>query len=207
MPAPTNAMWFRANAIDGSLNPIMDSVAASSSPGDGMVAVTGVPAGVTFEAVRALMYAGCGPLFGWGGGGFKFSVPYFNLITPNAVPIGWISLPTNPSATNTITLNGSAWTFVASGAVGNQTNIGGSAAATMTALVTSLNASADAQVAKNTYAVSPASPTTLQITSKTAGTANNGYTLATNVSGGSVSPGGVMANGMTSAVPAVFTIP
>lgn len=206
MPAPINAMWFRVNAIDGSLNPIMDSVSASSSPGDGMVAVTGVPAGVTYEAIRALLYAGCGPLFGWGGGGFKFSISYFNLITPNAVPVGWISLPTNPSATNTITLNGSAWTFVATGAVGNQTNIGGNAAATMSTLVTNLNASADAQVVKNTYAVSPASPTTLQITNKTAGTGNNGYTLATNVSGGSVSPGG-MTGGATSAVPAAFTIP
>jgi hypothetical protein len=103
-------------------------------------------------------------------------------------------------------LNGTAWTFVASGAAGNQTNIGGNAAATMTTLVTNLNASADAQVVKNTYAVSPASPTTLQITNKTAGTANNGYTLATNVSGGSVSPGG-MTGGMTIANPAEFTIP
>ena len=206
MPAPTNAMWFRANAIDGSLNPIMDSAAASSSPGDGMVAVTGVPAGVTAEVVRTLLYSACGILFGWGSGGFKFSVPYFNLITPNAVPVGWISLPTNPIATNTITLNGNAWTFVASGAVGNQANIGGNAAATMTTLVTNLNASADAQVAKNTYAVLPGSPTTLQITSKTAGTGNNGYTLATNVSGGTVSPGG-MTGGMTYANPAVFTIP
>jgi hypothetical protein len=206
MPAPTNAMWFRVNAIDGSLYPIMDSVAASSSSGDGMVAVTGVPAGVSFEAVRALLYAACGVLFGWGGGGFKFSVPYFNLLTPNAVPVGWISLPTNPIATNTITLNGTVWTFVASGAVGPQTNIGGTAAATMSTLVTNLNASADAQVAKNTYAVSPASPTTLQITNKTAGTGNNGYTLATNVSGGSVSPGGLIG-GATVATPAVFTIP
>jgi hypothetical protein len=204
MPAPINAMWFRVNAIDGSLWPIMDSASSASSPGDGMVAVTGVPAGISFEAVRALLYASCGILFGWGGGGYKFSVPYFNLITPNAVPVGWISLPTNPSAANTITLNGTAWTFVASGAVGPQTNIGANAAATMTTLVTNLNASADAQVVKNTYAA--LSGTTLQITSKTAGTGNNGYTLATNVSGGSVSPGG-MTGGSTVAAPAVFTIP
>jgi hypothetical protein len=204
MPAPIGAMWFHVNVVDGSLWPIMDSPSAASSPGDGMIAVTGVPAGVSFEAVRNLLYAGCGPLFGWGGGGFKYSVPYFNLIAPNAVPVGWISLPTNPTATNTITLNGTAWTFVASGAAGNQTNIGGNAAATMTTLVTNLNASADAQVAKNTYAA--LSGTTLQITGKTAGTTNNGYTLATNVSGGSVSPGG-MTGGGTLANPAVFTIP
>lgn len=171
-----------------------------------MIAVIGVPAGVSFETVRGLLYAACGILLGWGGGGYKFSVPYFNLITPNAVPTGWIALPTNPSATNTINLNGTTWTFVASGAVGPQTNIGGNAAATMTTLVTNLNASADAQVVKNTYAVSPGSPTTLQITSKTAGPTNNGYTLATNVSGGSVSTGG-MTGGGTLANPAVFTIP
>lgn len=199
-------MWFRVNPVDGSLYPIPDAAAASKSPGDGMVAVTGVPAGVSAEAVRAALYASCGVLLGWGSGAFKLSVPYFNLIAPNAVPVGWIALPTNPSNSNTITLNGSTWTFVPSGAAGNQTNIGGNAAATMATLVTNLNASADAQVVKNTYAALPGSPTTLQITSKTAGTANNGYTLATNVSGGSVSPGG-MTGGGTFASPAVFTIP
>ena len=206
MPAPANAMWFRVNFVDGSLYPITDSAAASNSPGDGMIAVTGVPSGVTLEAVRALLYAACGVSFGWGGGGYKVSVPYFNLLTPNAVPVGWISLPTNPSASNTITLNGTAWTFVTSGATGPQTNIGANAAATITALATNLNASADAQVAKNTYAALAGSPTTLQITSKTAGTTNNGYTLATNVSGGTVSPGG-MTGGMTFADATAFTIP
>jgi hypothetical protein len=206
MAAPTNAMWFRVNFVDGSLYPIMDSAAAANSPGDGMIGVTGVPSGVTAEAVRALLYTSCGIPLGEGGGAFKFSIPYFNLITPNAVPVGWISLPTNPSGSNTITLNGTTWTFVPSGATANQTNIGGSASATMTTLVTNLNASADAQVVKNTYAALPGSPTTLQITSKTAGTGNNGYTLATNVSGGTVSPGG-MTGGATYANPAVFTIP
>jgi len=199
-------MWFRVNFVDGSLYPIMDSVAASNSPGDGMIGVTGVPSGVTAEAVRTLLYASCGIPLGLGGGAYKVSIPYFNLITPNAVPVGWISLPTNPLAATTITLNGSTWTFVASGAAGNQTNIGGNASATMTTLVTNLNASADAQVVKNTYAALPGSPTTLQITSKTAGIGNNGYTLATNVSGGTVSPGG-MTGGATYANPAVFTIP
>jgi hypothetical protein len=197
-------MWFRANFVDGSLWAITDVAAAASSPGDGMIAVTGVPAGVNAEAVRALLYASLGIPLGEGGGAFKFSIPYFNLITPNATPVGWISLPVNPVAATTITLNGTTWTFVASGAVGPQTNIGANAAATMTTLVTNLNASADAQVAKNTYAA--LSGTILQITSKTAGPANNGYTLATNVAGGSVSPGG-MTGGGTYANPAVFTIP
>jgi hypothetical protein len=204
MPAPANAMWFRANFVDGSLWAITDVAAAASSPGDGMIAVTGVPAGVNAEAVRALLYASLGIPLGEGGGAFKFSIPYFNLIVPNAAPVGWISLPVNPVAATTITLNGTTWTFVASGAVGPQTNIGANAAATMTTLVTNLNASADAQVAKNTYAA--LSGTILQITSKTAGPTNNGYTLATNVAGGSVSPGG-MTGGGTYASPAVFTIP
>jgi hypothetical protein len=141
-------MWFRANFVDGSLWAITDVAAAASSPGDGMIAVTGVPAGVNAEAVRALLYAALGIPLGEGGGAFKFSIPYFNLIAPNAVPVGWISLPVNPVAATTITLNGTAWTFVTSGAVGPQTNIGANAAATMTTLVTNLNATADAQVAK-----------------------------------------------------------
>lgn len=200
MTAPANAMWFRVNMVDGSLMPIEDVAAASSSPGDGMLAVTGVPSGTTPEQVRALLYAVCGPTFGWGA--LKLSVPYFNLVTPNVVPTGFINFTAQPVATNTITIGSSTWTFVASGATGNQTNIGANLAATLSALATNLNASADAQVSQNTYT---ASATQLAVTSKTAGTSKNGFVLATNVSGATAS--GTLTGGTTLIEPSAFTIP
>jgi len=80
-----------------------------------------------------------------------------------------------PAAGSTITLNGVDWTFVASGATGNQTNIGANLAATLTALATNLNASANTEVAKCTYA---ATTTQLLMTFDTVGTTGNTYTLA-----------------------------
>lgn len=80
-----------------------------------------------------------------------------------------------PAVNSTITLNGTAWTFVASGATGNQTNIGASVSATVTALATNLNASASPEVAKVTYV---ASGNRLLMTFDTVGTTGNTYTLA-----------------------------
>lgn len=80
-----------------------------------------------------------------------------------------------PQANSTITLNGTTWTFVASGATGNQTNIGASVSATVTTLATNLNASAATEVAKVTYV---ASGSRLLMTFDTVGTSGNTYTLA-----------------------------
>jgi hypothetical protein len=91
---------------------------------------------------------------------------------------GTLTFSAQPIASSTITLNGTVWTFVASGATGNQTNIGANLAATLTALATNLNASADANVTAATYS---ASATALTVTSKTWG-GGNGYTLAASTS-------------------------
>lgn len=48
--------------------------------------------------------------------------------------------PANPVAGNSFTINGVTWTFVASGATGNQFNIGANLAATLTAAAAALNA-------------------------------------------------------------------
>ena len=58
--------------------------------------------------------------------------------------MGDITFSGNPTNTQTIILDGITWTFVTSGATGNQTNLGGSLAATLTQLATDLNASANA---------------------------------------------------------------
>lgn len=96
-------------------------------------------------------------------------------LSPGVRAAGTITFSANPSASATITLNGTAWTFVASGATGNQTNIGASLSATLTALATALNASASTEIAKCFYVVSA---TALFVLHKTPGTGGNSYTLA-----------------------------
>ncbi len=97
-----------------------------------------------------------------------------------------------PLNTETIILNGTTWTFVTSGATGNQTNIGVDLAATLTQLAIDLNASSNGGIAVATYTVSP---TVLTILYKTAGTAGNAYTLAAGTYAGSIS-GGTLAGGV-----------
>lgn len=107
---------------------------------------------------------------------------------------GTITFAANPSADATITLNGTAWTFKASGATGNQVNIGATLAATLAALVVALNASSETQTVKCTYW---ANATVLTIRHKTGGTSGNSFTLAASVatpsgatlSGGAAAPG------------------
>lgn len=82
----------------------------------------------------------------------------------------------NPTAGTTITLNGTVVTFVASGAVGNQVNIGATSADTVTALIAFLNGSADANLSVATYESFGTSR--LRIVHKTPGAGGEAYTLA-----------------------------
>lgn len=84
-----------------------------------------------------------------------------------------------PAVNSTITVNGTVFTFVASGATGAQINIGADVATTIANAVTVLNASAVAGVALATYAA--ASPD-LTIALDAAGLAGNGFTLAASTS-------------------------
>ena len=88
---------------------------------------------------------------------------------------GTIIFSAQPLANSTITINGTAFTFVASGATGNQSNIGASLAATLTALAVVLNASVVAGVLLSSYV---GTATTLTVTYKTNGPAGNAFTLA-----------------------------
>jgi hypothetical protein len=81
----------------------------------------------------------------------------------------------NPTATDTLTLNGTVVTFVASGAAGTQVNIGNNLASTLQNLITMLQASADTQLVKFTYAIANFS---LNLTAATAGVAGNSLTIA-----------------------------
>jgi hypothetical protein len=87
------------------------------------------------------------------------------------------SFSVNPTASDTLTINGSAITFVASGATGLQVNIGSSLAATLANLMTLLNTSADTQLVKFTYSLF-GSVLTMTANAANAGTAGNSFTLA-----------------------------
>jgi hypothetical protein len=107
-----------------------------------------------------------------------YSIPY-TYITSNLVvsgsAAGDITFTANPSASDTITLNGTTWTFVASGATGAQTNIGSTTVATLDDLAADLNASTDSNVRVATYS---RSGNVLDIAYDTPGTEGEGYTLA-----------------------------
>lgn len=87
---------------------------------------------------------------------------------------GSFAFSAQPAINSTLTLGGTVWTFVASGASGAQTNIGANLAATLTALATNLNASGDANISLSTYS---ATATALVVRSKTWG-GGNAFALA-----------------------------
>lgn len=88
---------------------------------------------------------------------------------------GSITFSGVPAPSDTVTLNGVAVTFVASGATGNQVNIAGSAVAQATALAAFANASVVAGIAVATYR---AVGSVVYMISKITGTGGNAYTLA-----------------------------
>ena len=90
---------------------------------------------------------------------------------------GSIAFSGQPGANSTITLSGVTWTFVSGSPTGNQTQIGVSLDATLTALATDLNASADVEIAKCTYTADTANDQ-LDIAFDIAGAAGNAWTLA-----------------------------
>lgn len=108
----------------------------------------------------------------------------------------------NPSDGQTIILDGVTWTFVTSGATGNQTNIGLSLTATLTQLQLDLTASANANISLANYAVTS---TALDVTYKTFGTIGNTYTLAAGTSGATPSAA-TLAGGANGAVVPTATL-
>ena len=116
---------------------------------------------------------------------------------------GSLTFSGNPSNGLTIVLDGVTWTFETTGATGNQTNIQGSLAATLTQLASDLNASANATIALAGYT---ATATILQIIYKTVGTIGNAYTLNGGTSGATPSAG-TLANGVNgSSTPAAALV-
>jgi hypothetical protein len=100
-------------------------------------------------------------------------------ISSYAPATGAISFPAQPTAGDTITLNGVVITFVASGAAGNQVNIGADLTATLANLLTFLTTSQNASLLLCNYATNATSKR-LGITYKTSNLGDN-FTLAASV--------------------------
>lgn len=105
---------------------------------------------------------------------------------------GSATFSANPAANDTLTIDGTAITFVASGATGNEVNIGADLAHTLTSLLSFLNASTDANLSLMTYSVIG---DVLYIASKATGTTGNAYTLAKSSTAIAVS-GAALAGGV-----------
>lgn len=112
---------------------------------------------------------------------------------------GTIKFAGQPAANSTITLNGSAITFVAADADADEVVIGATTADTVTALAGVLNASADANLTVATYA---SNGNVLTITHDTAGVAGNAYTLVASAGSKGVASAPTLSGG---AVEHVFT--
>lgn len=90
---------------------------------------------------------------------------------------GAIEFSVNPTASQTVTINGEIFTFVTGSPAGNQIQIQGTVAQTIDAGVAVLNASSDSDVNVATYS-RPTSTQKLKIVYDASGTGGNAFTLA-----------------------------
>jgi len=111
------------------------------------------------------------------GTGFWLTGLFGDPVTTPTSASGSIVFAVNPTAGDTITLNGTVWTFVSGTAGAEETQIQGTATQTVDQLVSDLNASADPEIAKCMYS-RPTSTQTLVIAFDTAGPSGNGFTIA-----------------------------
>lgn len=122
--------------------------------------------------------------------------------------IGAVNFTSQPAATSTLVFNGTTVTFVASGATGNQVNIGGSLTITLSNLLTFLQGSADANIAMFGYGVSG---NTLALVAVSPGSGGNSLTVTssgtvnatiTAMSGGTSTGAGTAISGLLGAADA-----
>jgi hypothetical protein len=103
---------------------------------------------------------------------------------------GWVKFAANPAAGSTLVINGATLTFVATGATGDQANIGATLNDTLVNAVKAMNDSATAGFAALQFATDPAQPLggsggsdTILISSVAAGTAGNALAITSGPTG------------------------
>lgn len=105
---------------------------------------------------------------------------------------GSLVFASQPAVASTITINGKAFTFVADEPGSDEIELGANLAATITAIKTALNSSADAGVDDATY--DEADGTTVTVAHDTGGPAGNAFTLAASA-GSHATPSGATLSG------------
>jgi hypothetical protein len=162
---------------------VSDGTDLAASGTTGGVTLTGKYTGTLGNAIQFSMQNGSALNTFMGVVAFPGIVPeQFNNIAGPTPASGTATFAGQPTAADTLTIAGSAITFVASGATGLQVNIGSSLAVTLSNLLAFLLASADTGLVKCSYSLSGS---VLKITANqfvssgaNAGTAGNALTLA-----------------------------
>lgn len=197
---------YKTPGTGGNSFAIATNVSGASASGATLAGGTAGTSGLNITALYSGVMGNqiqCSVQQGSAANSFMFVVSFpglppeqFNNITGSAA-VGTITFSANPAPNSTITLGTTVWTFVSSGATGNQTNIGASLSATLAALASQLNASTDSQVSQCTYTVTP---TVLTITYKTTAASGGNFALAASTvpaSNGTVSAATLTYNGNT----------
>ncbi len=158
-------------------------VAATVSVQSGAITLAGKYTGTLGNGITFSIQNGSAKNSYMGVVAFPGLVPeQFNNVAGPTPASGTATFAANPAANDTLTIAGTAITFVASGATGTQVNIGSSLAVTLSNLLTFLQGSTDAGLVKCTYSVagSVLTITANQFngTGANAGTGGNSLTLA-----------------------------
>lgn len=125
--------------------------------------------------------------------GLILKLAFGNPVTsPGQAATGTLTFSAQPAANSTVTIAGTAVTFVASGATGSQVNIGADVNATVAALRTYLSGVGSGAINNQTYT---AATNVLTITAKTAGPAANAVTLAAQAASNAMPSGATLIGG------------
>lgn len=112
---------------------------------------------------------------------YEWSTTNGGIAYTEAPASGSIAFTANPIAASVIKIGATTVTFVASGASGNQVNIGGSLATTLASLLSMLNASTDAQLITCSYTIIGSDA--LDVVARHGGISGDNIALSTNVVG------------------------
>ena len=184
-------------AIDG----VPVSVSLTGSPFSAATAITGVAYTIQTALQSALSTAGYAAstsvLCLWNAvynrfGIYSGTTGTTSLMQLAAAPTatGWVRITVQPTATNTIVLNGTAWTFVSSLTTGNQILLGANVTATLANALATLSASADSNTAKFKYSVVGSY---LYLAAAQFGSGGNSLTVTQTIASGATTSGGTLA--------------
>ncbi len=185
LPPSTSDVAFWQSISSGGFHIPINGASAESLTGLDFSGITNLN-GVASIITGALSGATCT----WNGTAFQVTS---STTGPGAEAVGSIGFSSNPQNGDTVTVDGTAVTFVPSSPTGNQVVIGATTADTSVNLLAFLQSSLDTNISKANYSA-PSAPT-IAVAFKSAGTAGNAFTLAQ--TGGRISVSGATLSGGT----------